>query len=287
MSDWRHLYPFESHELTVAGRRMHYLDEGAAETILLVHGNPTWSFYWRNIILGLRDKYRLIAPDHIGCGLSEKPGRYEYPFTLQQRMEDLWELIETLDLQNITLMAHDWGGAIGMGVAGLHPERFSRFILCNTGAFRFSSCPRRIAVCKIPVFGDVAVKGFNAFARAATFMAVEKPMDKTVKAGFLAPYDSWRNRTATHEFVRDIPLSKRDRSYETLMEVEHRLWKFKNHPVCLIWGAKDWCFTPEFMLRFQDFYPHAKTHLFDDAGHYVIEDKHAEIVPLVDGFMNV
>ena len=265
---------------------MHYLDEGTGEVLLLLHGNPTWSFYWRNIILGLRDKYRLVVPDHIGCGLSEKPTRKEYPFTLERRIADISELIETLDLQNITLLAHDWGGAIGMGAAGENPDRFSRFILCNTAAFRFDSCPKRISICQTPFFGDIAVKWFNVFARAALTMAVKKPERMTLqtRAGFLAPYDSWNNRTAIHEFVLDIPLKKTDRSYETLTDVEHCLWKFKKYPVCLIWG-NDWCFTPEFMERFKEFFPDAETHYFQDAGHYVVEDKYEEMIPIIDEFM--
>ena len=143
-ADWRSLYPFQSHEATVAGRRYHYLDEGTGPVLLLVHGNPTWSFYWREIVTALRGKYRLIVPDHIGCGLSEKPSPTEYPFTLARRVEDLGELIEQLDLEQITLIAHDWGGAIGMGAAVAAPERFSRFVLLNTGAFPPPYVPLRI-----------------------------------------------------------------------------------------------------------------------------------------------
>src|SRR6187402_3103815 len=110
---WRDLYPFESHFINLGPHRLHYLDGGAGEPLLFVHGNPTWSFYWRNLILGLRDRARCIAVDHIGCGLSDKPQDYRY--TLQQRIDDLVRLVEHLDLANVTLVAHDWGGAIGLG----------------------------------------------------------------------------------------------------------------------------------------------------------------------------
>ncbi|MDO4551523.1 MAG: alpha/beta fold hydrolase [Planctomycetia bacterium] len=286
MNDWRQLYPFKSYEIMIRHLRMHYLDEGEGEVLLLLHGNPTWSFYWRNIISGLRDKYRLIVPDHIGCGFSEKPSRREYPFTLRRRVEDILELVEKLDLRNITLLAHDWGGAIGMGAAVFRPERFSRFILCNTAAFRFPGCPGRIALCRIPVFGDVAVKGFNVFARAAIKMAVMKKerMDSVTRAGLLAPYDSWNHRLAVHEFVRDIPFRPGQRSYDTLVEIEHGLKKLNSRPVCLIWG-NDWCFTPKFMERFQEYFPVAEPHFFPDAGHYIVEDKYEQMIPIIDDFM--
>ncbi|MBQ2822016.1 MAG: alpha/beta fold hydrolase [Thermoguttaceae bacterium] len=288
MKDWRILYPFESQFLeTPDGQRYHYLDEGPREApvILMVHGNPTWSFYWRNLVLALRKDYRIIVPDHIGCGLSARPTRSEYSFTMDQRIRDLSFLIETLDLRGITLLAHDWGGAIGMGTAGRLPERFSRFALFNTGAFRFKRIPLRIAVCRLPGFGRLAIQGFNLFARAAVSMAVEKPLSETVKAGLLAPYDTWRNRLATCEFVHDIPMSPRDRSWKTLCETETNLAQFREFPVCLMWGMRDWCFTPAFMRRFQEFFPNAEVHPFQEAGHYLAEEKWEEMVPILKRFM--
>ncbi|MDO4585027.1 MAG: alpha/beta fold hydrolase [Planctomycetia bacterium] len=274
-------YPFAWHELSVQGLRYHYLDEGEGPVLLMLHGNPTWSFYWRNLVKGLRDRFRVIVPDHIGCGLSEKPGLGEYPFTLERRIEDVLALVESLQLREITLVAHDWGGAIGMGAAVAAPERFRQFLLCNTGAFRFASCPWRIRVCRVPWLGDWAVKGGNVFARAAIRMAVEKRLSPTVRAGLLAPYDNWHNRLATHEFVRDIPLSPRDRSYETLVRVEEGLSQFRNHPVTLLWGMRDWCFTPAFLKRFQEIFPQAQTYPFPDAGHYLVEDAWEEILPVI------
>ncbi|MDO4571351.1 MAG: alpha/beta fold hydrolase [Planctomycetia bacterium] len=287
MRDWHDLYPYSFKEIFIQNLRYHYVDEGIGAPLLMVHGNPTWSFYWRNLIDAFKGNYRVVAPDHIGCGLSAMPSKKEYPFTLQRRIDDLVELILKLDLKDITLIAHDWGGAIGLGAAQRVPERFARFVLCNTGAFRFNRCPWRIRVCRVPIFGDIAIKGFNAFARGAVRMATcrRERMTREVRGGLLAPYNSWRNRTATHEFVRDIPLSKKDRSYETLVRIENDLAKFRNHPVCLIWGMKDWCFTPEFMERFQYFFPQAEIYPFNDAGHYVVEDAFERMIPIIDDFI--
>ena len=287
MHDWRSLYPFASHEISVQGLKYHYLDEGDKDkpVLLMVHGNPTWSFYWRNLVQALKTDYRVVVPDHIGCGLSARPTRREYPFTLQRRMDDLATLIEHLELQKITLFAHDWGGAIGMGTAVDHPERFSRFILCNTAAFRFPRIPRRIWAGRIPGFADVLIKGFNAFARAAVHMAPEKPLSKEVKAGLLAPYNSWRNRIATHEFVRDVPMTPRDRSYNTLVKIENGLAQFQDRPTCLIWGMRDWCFPPVFMEEFKKYLPQAETHELPEAGHYLIEDAWETMLPILRDFL--
>ena len=286
--DWRPLYPFQSREVTLDGHRCHYVDEGAGPVLLMVHGNPTWSFYWRNLILALKENYRVIAVDHIGCGLSDKPSPAEYSYRLGQRIADLNHFIEKLDLQGITLVAHDWGGAVGMGAAVAAPERFARFVLMNTAAFRAKRCPWPIRLCHVPILGQAAIQGLNLFARSATRMTVCKPerMTPAVKAGYLAPYDCWANRVAVYRFVCDIPLSPRHPSYQTLLDIERGLSKeFQRHPVCLIWGMRDWCFSPEFLERFREFLPLAEVHRLEDAGHYLVEDAHERIVPLMEEFL--
>jgi haloalkane dehalogenase len=284
---WRALYPFASHTIEVGGYRYHYLDEGAGPVLLLVHGNPTWSFYWRQLVLALRDRYRLIVPDHIGCGLSEKPAASRYSYRLAQRIDDLKSLIEQLHLEQITLLAHDWGGAIGLGTAVEMPDRFDRFVLLNTAAFRGPRMPWRIRICRTPLLGRLAVQGLNLFARAALWMAVAKPerMTADVRAGLLAPYDSWRHRTAVYRFVADIPLRPHHPSYPALVKIESGLAQFRDRPVCLIWGMRDWCFTPDCLDRFLDFFPKAKVHQLSDVGHYVVEDAYERIVPIVERFL--
>jgi haloalkane dehalogenase len=286
--DWRALYPFESHEVILDGLRFHYVDEGAGPVLLMVHGNPTWSFYWRELILALRDRYRVVAVDHIGCGLSDKPSPKDYSYHLAQRVADLREFIETLDLREITLVAHDWGGGIGMGAAVAAPERFGRFVLMNTAAFRAEGCPWPIHLCHLPLLGQVAVQGLNLFVRAALRTTVAKPerMTPAVRAGYLAPYDSWAHRAAVYRFVMDIPMRRSHRSYRALVRIEQGLAKFRQHPVCLIWGMRDWCFSPWFLERFLDFFPGAEVHHLDDAGHYVVEDAHEQIVLLVKSFLS-
>jgi haloalkane dehalogenase len=264
---------------------LHYVDEGKGEPLLMVHGNPTWSFYWRNLVLAFRERFRTVAPDHLGCGFSDKP--QDYPYTLQQHIANLVSFVEELDLRGITLLAHDWGGAIGLGAALERPERFARFVLFNTGAFPPPFVPLRIRVCRTPLLGAVAVRGWNLFARAALRMATNKPerMTAEVKAGLLAPYDTWDHRVAIFRFVRDIPFTRWHPTWSTLARIERGLPQLANRPCQLIWGMRDWCFKPLCLERLLRLFPDAEVHRLEDAGHYVVQDGHEQIVPLVDDFL--
>lgn len=279
-------YPFESHFVEIDGNRIHYIDEGSGETILCVHGNPTWSFAWRNVVRSLSTKYRVIAIDHLGCGLSSKPAGTDY--SLAGHISNLQAFIQQLDIHSLTLFAHDWGGAIGMGAAAGMPDRFSRFVLFNTAAFRSQQIPMRIALCRIPLFGTLALQGLNAFSRAALTMAVEKRdrMTPAVRRGYLAPYNSWANRRAVNAFVKDIPLKPSHRSWQTLIDVEAGLKQFQSHPMLLVWGEQDWCFTTKFLDEFERRFPSASTLRIPDGGHYVFEDSHETFLPRVEQFLS-
>ena len=269
--NWRDEYPFESHwRSTPDGARMHYLDEGSGDPVLFVHGNPTWSFYWRHLVRGLRDTHRCIAPDHVGMGLSDKPagGRYR----LAERIDDLCALVTDLDLRRITVVVHDWGGAIGLGMAGRMPERVARLVITNTGAFPSQHMPTRIAMCRLPVLGPLAVRGLNGFARAAIHMATEHGLSPAATAGLLAPYGSWAERVAIQRFVEDIPRDATHPSWATLLEVEANLARLRDLQTLIAWGTRDWCFTPTFRDGFAERFPGARVVNVDDAGHYLCED---------------
>ncbi len=282
---FRDLYPFQSHFLSLAGLRYHYVDEGQdGDPLVMLHGNPTWSFYYRTLIAEFRKTSRVIAPDHMGCGLSDKP--QEYPYTLEQHITNLEALLESLKLDRMTLFLHDWGGPIGMGYAVRHPDRIKRFIIFNSAAFPATRIPFRINICKLPLFGAVAVRGFNAFAGLAPFMASAKPerMTPAVKSGYRAPYDSYANRVALLRFVQDIPMRPSHPTYTLVDEIGRGLAAFKDHPMLLIWGEQDWCFTTEFLSTWQKRFPNAEVRRVPDAGHYVVEDAHERIIPWVREF---
>lgn len=275
-ADWRSHYPFEGRTFPQPAGRMNYVDAGAGRPILFVHGNPTWSFYWRAALTALQGSHRVIAPDHLGCGLSDKP--QDWTYRLGDHIDNLERLVLALDLRDITLVVHDWGGAIGMGVATRHPDRFRDFVITNTGAFRAPHIPLRIAVCRTPLLGELAVRGLNGFAGAAVYMATERGLAPEARAGLLAPYDTWANRIATHRFVLDIPMSPAHPSWDTLVAIEEGLPALVNHPMRLVWGERDWCFTPWFRKEFERRFPRARSFPLADVGHYVMEDAPAELV---------
>lgn len=276
---WKSLYPFTSHWHDLGEVRQHYVDEGRGKPLVMVHGNPTWSFYYRHVVQAFRGSHRTIAPDHVGCGLSDKPQHYSY--TLRQHTDNLVRLLEKLDLQQITLLVHDWGGAIGLGAALAVPERFERLVLFNTGAFPPPFVPWRIAACRTPLLGPLAVRGLNLFARAAIRMAVGRPLERDVVDGLLAPYNSWAHRIAIMRFVQDIPFSPRHPTWEVLQQLESNLPKLAHLPTTMIWGMRDWCFRPECLERLLKSFPAAQVHRLADAGHYVIEDARDQILEIL------
>ena len=286
MENWRSEYPFESHFFDVGdGVKMHYLDEGprSDEAVVMFHGNPTWSFYFRNVVQALRGGMRCIVPDHVGMGLSDKPAKY--PYQLARRIGDVQKLIAHLGLKRIHLIVHDWGGAIGMGVATRAADATGRIVILNTAAFPDENIPGRISVCRWPVIGSLLVRGFNGFAGPAVSMAVTKPLPPAVREGLLAPYRSWADRVAVHQFVRDIPMEPEHPTLPLLQQIGVDLAWLKAKPVLIGWGGKDFCFNDHFFERWKQFFPQAETEHYADAGHYVLEDAREQLVPRIAEFL--
>jgi cis-3-alkyl-4-acyloxetan-2-one decarboxylase len=276
------LYPFIPKKISIQGHSFSYLDEGQGKVIVMLHGNPTWSFYYRNLVKLLRNSYRVIVPDHMGCGLSDKPQKY--PYTLKTHIDNLETLLTACNIEKYSLVVHDWGGAIGMGLAVRCPERLESVVVLNTAAFRSPDMPLRIRICRIPLLGDIMVRGFNGFARGALSMAVVHKMKPDVARGYIEPYDSWTHRIAILRFVQDIPLTPKDRSWQVLVDIENKLEQLKNIPMLVLWGGKDFCFTEKFYSQWKQRFPGAETHFFPDGGHYVLEDVFEEIAPLITTF---
>lgn len=273
----RELYPFEPKRFATGSGAMSYLDEGQGdEAVLMVHGNPTWSFFYRNVVLALRGRIRCIVPDHLGCGLSEKPQAYDY--TLGNHVENLGRLIDSLNVGKFHLIVHDWGGPIGLGTCLPRHDKLGKVVILNTAAFADTVVPARIRFCRIPVIGELAVRGFNGFAWPATWMAVTKPLPDAVKRGFLFPYDSWANRIATHRFVQDIPRGRGAPNDIALAKIESALPLLRERPVQIIWGGRDFCFNRHYFERWKRLLPDAIADFLPGAGHYLIEDKEAEVL---------
>ncbi len=289
-STFRHIYPFKSHYLDINGLNYHFLDEGHGDPVVMIHGNPTWSFYYRKLVQSLSVRFRTIVPDHMGCGLSDKPDVHGYDYRLKSRVDDLENLLDHLGIEkNITLVLHDWGGMIGMAYALRYPERIRRFVIMNTAAFlppKGKTLPMRLRVIRdIEPLATLAVLGFNLFARSALFMAPHKKLPKDVKSGLIAPYNSWKNRIATLKFVQDIPVKEADPSYRLVRYVDDNLYKLRHIPMLLCWGEHDFVFDSDYRLEWQRRFPDATVKTFSDAGHYVLEDASDRIIPLVKDFL--
>lgn len=265
---------------------MSYLDEGGdgTEAVLMLHGNPTWSYYYRHLVRALAPSIRCVVPDHIGMGASEKPAGYDY--TLATRIADVEALVAALGLKRVHLVVHDWGGAIGFGFAARHPELIGRIVILNTAAFASRRIPARIALCKLAGFGPLLVRGLNGFAGPAVSMAMHRrALSADEKRGYLWPYGSWADRVAVSAFVRDIPLGPTHPTWATLAAVERGLGQFRDRPVLVFWGGRDFCFNDHFLTRWRALLPKAKVNRIDDAGHYVLDDARAEVIPPVTDFL--
>jgi len=284
-------YPFKSNFLSINGQQMHFLDEGPgnAQPVVMLHGNPSWSFFFRKPVTALRGEYRCIAPDHIGMGLSSKPSLDEYEYSLKNRIDDLESLLEKLEVRkDITLLLHDWGGMIGMAFACRHPDRINRLIILNTAAFHLpagSILPWQLKIARGPL-GPLLIQGFNAFCKSAVSMCVKyKPMNPQTRDAYLAHYSSWNNRIAVLRFVQDIPLKPEEQSYDLVTRVDTGLVNFKNIPMLVCWGMRDFVFTGTFLEQWRKRFPDAEIHTFKDAGHYLLEDAAEEVIPIMRSFL--
>lgn len=272
------------------GLRMHYVDEGAGAPIVMVHGNPTWSFYYRELIQAFRGSHRCIAMDHIGCGLSDRPGLDRYDYRLESRIADVDALLDHLGVtDNVTLVVHDWGGMIGMGVALRRPERIARIVVLNTAAFMLPAGKplmwQLFVARQDNALTRLLIRGCNLFCWGAAVGGTMHGLDRDVRDGLIAPYRTIRDRLAVHEFVKDIPLAPGDRSYETVKAIDEGLSSLSDKPMMICWGQQDFVFDNDFLAEWRRRFPDAQVHAYEDAGHYVMEDARDRIITLTRDFV--
>lgn len=286
-------YPYTPQRFEVRpGLSMSYLDEGPrdGEVVVMLHGNPSWSYYWRQLVAGLSDRYRCIVPDHIGMGLSDKPDDAHYDYTLQSRVDDVTALLKHLGITGpMTLAVHDWGGMIGFGWALAHADQVKRLVITNTAAFPLPTAkamPWQLSLGRDSKFGAFIIRAFNAFSSGASWLGVEQAMPSEVRRAYVSPYNNWANRISTLRFMQDIPLAPGDKAWALVEEAGRRLPSFADRPAFLGWGLKDFVFDQHFLAGFRNALPQAEVHAYEDAGHYVLEDKAAELVPLIRQFLD-
>ncbi|MEZ4239014.1 MAG: alpha/beta fold hydrolase [Myxococcota bacterium] len=284
--DVRRHYPWRGEFLTLPnGHKLHYLDEGQGPPLLMVHGNPTWSFYWRRLVAGLSDRYRCVVPDHLGAGLSDKPADWTY--RLQDHIDNLVALIDHLDLRDVTLVVHDWGGPIGFGAAVARPERIARLVVFNTSVF-LEHVPLSIRMGRWPVAGELLVQGLNGFLRVAKFRAIgdRDKLGDGVWRGYAAPYRRWSDRIGHLKFIRDIPVEAGHPTRAVIERLTEEVpAKLGDRPALLVWGERDFVFTPKFLERWQALLPHAEVERYPDISHWVVEEAHERILPRVTRFL--
>lgn len=291
-------YPFSPHRLEVRpGITMSYLDEGPrdGEVIIMLHGNPSWSYYWRHLVTGLCDRYRCIVPDHVGMGLSDRPddaaaAQPQYDYTLQSRIDDVGTLLTHLGITgDVTLAVHDWGGMIGFGWALRDPSRVKRLVITNTAAFPLPAAkrfPMRLAMGRDSRFGGWLIRRFNLFARGAARFGTVRRLPSAVRKAYASVYDGWQQAISTLRFMQDIPLQDGDRAMPLVKASAAMLPSYANRPVFVGWGLRDFVFDKHFLAGFQAALPDADVHAYADAGHYALEDKHEVLVPLIREFLD-
>jgi pimeloyl-ACP methyl ester carboxylesterase len=284
-------YPFTGRHFDRGGGvRMHYLDEGSGPPVVMLHGNPSWSYLYRRLVLALRDTHRCVVPDHVGMGWSDKPQPPAYHYTLRERVDDISAFLDHAVPEGpLTLVVHDWGGMIGMAWAVRHPERVARLVVLNTGAFPLPAekpLPWALWLARDTAVGAWLVQGLNAFAVGACHTCVtRRRMPADVRRAFCAPYDSWANRVATLKFVQTIPLRPTDPGYDIVTATDAGLAQFRDTPTLVCWGMRDYVFDRHFLAGWERRLPHAEVHRFPDCGHYILEDAPDEVTNLVGEFL--
>lgn len=263
------------------------MDEGSRENpvTLFLHGNPTWSFYYRKAVRFWKDHSRCIAPDHLGCGLSDKPDSVDFSYNLKNHANNLLELVDHLGVDCFNLVVHDWGGAIGLTAFAHQADRIRKIVLLNTAAFPSRDVPLRILFCRLPIVGEFFVRTLNGFAGPATWMGSANGITDSAKKGLLFPYNNWANRVAIWNFVRDIPYERNHLTLPELQNTSNNLINFSNTPAIACWGMKDFCFHGGYLQKWENIWPHMQSHRFAHSGHYILEDSFEEVRTKVEPFL--
>ena len=275
LGDFDGTFPFESHWADAGGTRLHYVDEGPpdAPPVLMLHGNPTWSYMYRVPIRVLADAgHRCIAVDHMGFGASEKPPRPR-DYTLARHVDNTLALIEALDLTGITLVGHDWGGPIGLGALLRARERFRAVAVMNTWAWELPSfLPPFLREFRTDGLGEILALGGNLFVESIPGGMHRRDPNPLMMEAYRAPFPDYWSRVGTLAFPRDVPLSERDPSAPLMADIHEGLGGL-DIPKLVIWGMRDRVFQPVFLEQWREVFPDARVVELEEAGHYLLEDQ--------------
>lgn len=286
-------WPYEPRWFFADGIRIHYVDEGPrdAEPVVMLHGNPTWSYLYRNFISGLVEAgYRAIAHDEMGFGRSDKPTSAK-EYSIQLHARQFAELMQELDLDGVTLVLQDWGGPIGLSWAVDYPDRVKRLVILNTFTGLIpagAKVPTPFKLMRAPGTGEALVKGGHAFVRVGLFkkgIAHPERLGENERSAYLAPHPSWESRTGVLAYPRLIPFDENSPTRPLGEHIERHLPKLADKPALICWGLLDPAFPAPLIKRWQKSFPNNELHTIDDASHYLQEDAHERIVPWMIDFL--
>jgi haloalkane dehalogenase len=275
-------YPFQSHYLDLEAGRMHYVDEGQGEPLVLVHGTPTWSFLYRHQIKALSPQYRVIAPDHIGFGLSDKPTSWSY--LPKDHARNLTTLIEQLKLKDITLVVHDFGGPVGLSYAIENPENVRRLVILNT--FMWSLKGDRAFELPGKLFnnplGRFAYKSlnFSPVVMVRSGWGDRKKLTKAVHRHYIQALPSPAERQGTWILLQEL-LGSSD-WYQSLWDQRHRI---QDKPALILWGMQDVAFRQKELDRWRSLFPHAQVVKLETAGHFLQDEEGLEVADRIRDFL--
>jgi cis-3-alkyl-4-acyloxetan-2-one decarboxylase len=284
--DFKGTFPFEPRYVRAGEVCLHYVDEGPrdATPLLFAHGNPTWSYLWRRQIVDLSQQgHRCVAFDHMGFGRSDKPPHLSV-YTLQAHVDNALALLDALDLRDVVLVAHDWGGPIGLGALLERRERLRALVLMNTWAWELPSfLPPFIREFRTEGLGEILALGGNLFVESIPGGMARRDIDPVMMDAYRAPFPDYWSRAGMLAFQREIPLTERDRSAKLMGSIHDRLPAL-DVPVLLVWGLRDRVFQPVFLDQWRELFPAARTVELDDAGHFLVEDRPEAVTEAIAGF---
>jgi haloalkane dehalogenase len=285
--DFGGTFPFEARFLDVDDVRIHYVDEGPrdAAPLLMLHGNPTWSYMYRKPIASLSERgHRCVAFDHMGFGRSSKPPQPRR-YTLSTHVQNALAVIDQLDLRDLTLVCHDWGGPIGLGAALERRDRVRAVVAMNTWAWELPSfLPGFLRQFRGEGLGEILALANNAVVESIPGGMRNRNVDATMMDAYRAPFPDYWSRLGTLGFIRDIPLTENDVSAPLMGHIHESLDQL-DVPLLLVWGMRDRVFVPAFIDQWQALFPESNT-VEIGAAHYLVEDAPDQVADAIHGFVS-
>jgi len=293
--DWlKALFPWEQKSLEVNGRNMAYIDEGdlSAIPVLLLSGNPTWGFLYRDFIPILNKAgYRAIAPDWIGTGYSDHP-RVDAALTLAHHIADLVSLLDQLDLRRYVIVGQDWGGPQGVGAALQRVERLAGLVLMNTWLFtdyvgQFHSTPWPWTTWLAPLQGQFFQKRLKVLSHRGPAAVTQRGMTEEEKRAYHHIYDEPDSEHVVLTWPRTIPLKEGDRGWVDMQTIQNRLGELSAIPTLLLWAPEDVVFPIEYANRLKALLPHGEGPIeFDNAAHFLQDDRGPDLAKAIVEFLD-